>query len=360
MNRFSAPRFSRRNFLAGAGVAAVGVSLGTFAKKGWAEEAKKLNVYNWDTYIGQTTLQTFTDKTGIAVQYDLYANNEELFAKLKAGNPGYDVIFPSDYMVQTMIKLNMLMPVDHSKVPNLTNINPAKQFSDPGFNPGLKYGVPYMWGTIGIGYRKSKVETPKSWKVLFEDSSHAGKIALLADERDVLGLALKYLGFSVNSKSEAEVQKAKELLIKQKPNIKAFAPDSGQDMLLSGECDIVMEWNGDIISVMAEDSDLAYTVPDEGTIVWTDNVCIPTGAPHPENAHAFLNHILDAKVNAEIANTIKYATADKAAQAYIAKEDLENSAIYPPEEVVAKSEPLVDAGEFTPVYDKAWTEIQAA
>jgi len=360
MNRFSAPRFSRRNFLAGAGAAAVGVSLGTFAKKGWAEEAKKLNVYNWDTYIGQTTLQTFTDKTGVAVQYDLYANNEELFAKLKAGNPGYDVIFPSDYMVQTMIKLNMLMPVDHSKVPNLANINPAKQFSDPGFNPGLKYGVPYMWGTIGIGYRKSKVETPKSWKVLFEDSSHAGKIALLADERDVLGLALKYLGYSVNSKSEAEVQKAKELLIKQKPNIKAFAPDSGQDMLLSGECDIVMEWNGDIISVMAEDSDLAYAVPDEGTIVWTDNVCIPTGAPHPENAHAFLNHILDAKVNAEIANTIKYATADKAAQAYIAKEDLENPAIYPPEEVVAKSEPLVDAGEFTPVYDKAWTEIQAA
>jgi spermidine/putrescine transport system substrate-binding protein len=356
MNRFSAPRFSRRNFLAGAGVAAVGVSLGTFAKKGWAEEAKKLNVYNWDTYIGQTTLQSFTDKTGIAVQYDLYANNEELFAKLKAGNPGYDVIFPSDYMVQTMIKLNMLMPVDHSKVPNLANVNPAKQFSDPG----LKYGVPYMWGTIGIGYRKSKVETPKSWKVLFEDSSHAGKIALLADERDVLGLALKYLGYSVNSKSEAEVQKAKELLIKQKPNIKAFAPDSGQDMLLSGECDIVMEWNGDIISVMAEDGDLAYAVPDEGTIVWTDNVCIPTGAPHPENAHAFLNHILDAKVNAEIANTIKYATANKAAQAYIAKEDLENSAIYPPEEVVAKSEPLVDAGEFTPVYDKAWTEIQAA
>jgi spermidine/putrescine transport system substrate-binding protein len=360
MNRFSAPRFSRRNFLAGTGAAAVGVSLSTFAKKGWAEEAKKLNVYNWDTYIGQTTLQTFTDKTGIAVQYDLYANNEELFAKLKAGNPGYDVIFPSDYMIESMAKLNMLMAIDHSKIPNLANINPAKQFSDPAFNPGLKFGVPYMWGTIGIGYRKSKVQEPKSWKVLFEDSSHAGKIALLADMRSVLGIALIYLGYSINSTNEAEVQKAKELLIKQKPNIKAFAPDSGQDMLLSGECDLVMEWNGDIISVMAEDQDLAYVVPDEGTQVWTDNVCIPTGAPHPDNAHAFLNHLLDAQVNAEIANTIKYATADKAAQAYIAKEDLENPAIYPPEEVVAKSESLVDVGEFTPIYDKAWTEIQAS
>lgn len=360
MNRFSASRFSRRNFLAGAGAAAVGVSLSAYTKKGWAEEPKKLNVYNWDTYIGQTTLQTFTDKTGIAVQYDLYANNEELFAKLKAGNPGYDVIFPSDYMIETMTKLNMLMAIDHSKIPNMANINPAKQFSDPAFNPGLKYGVPYMWGTIGIGYRKSKVQEPTSWKALFEDTTHAGKIALLADARAVLGIALKYLGYSMNSTNEAEVQKAKELLIKQKPSIKAFAPDSGQDMLLSGECDLVMEWNGDIISVMAEDSDLAYSVPDEGTMVWTDNVCIPTGAPHPENAHMFLNHLLDAQVNAEIANTIKYATADKAAQAYIAKEDLENPAIYPPEEVIAKSESLVDVGEFTPVYDKAWTEIQAA
>jgi spermidine/putrescine transport system substrate-binding protein len=217
-----------------------------------------------------------------------------------------------------------------------------------------------MWGTIGIGYRKSKVQEPKSWKVLFDDSSHAGKIALLADMRSVLGIALVYLGYSINSTNEAEVEKAKELLIKQKPNIKAFAPDSGQDMLLSGECDLVMEWNGDIISVMAEDQDLAYVVPDEGTQVWTDNVCIPTGAPHPENAHAFLNHLLDAQVNAEIANTIKYATADKAAQAYVSKEDLNNPAIYPPEEVIAKSQSLADVGAFTPVYDKAWTEIQAA
>lgn len=360
MTRLARPRFTRRNFLAGAGAVAVGVSLGSFARKGWAEEEKKLNVYNWDTYIGETTLQSFTDKTGIQVQYDLYANNEELFAKLKAGNPGYDVIFPSDYMIETMIKLDMLVALDQSKIPNMANINPAKQFSDPVFNPGLKYGVPYMWGTIGIGYRKSKADEPKSWKVLFDDSSRAGRIALLADARAVLGMALKYLGYSMNSKNEAEVAKAKELLIKQKPNIKAFAPDSGQDMLLSGEVDLVMEWNGDIISVMQEDSDLAYAVPDEGTMVWTDNVCIPTGAPHPDNAHAFLNHVLDAQVNAEIANTIKYATANKAAQAFIAKEDLENPAIYPPEEVIAKSESLVDMGDFTPVYDKAWTEIQAA
>jgi len=357
MTMFPRSRFPRRRFLAGAGIAAIGV---TFGRNARSEEEKKLNVYNWDTYIGETTLQTFTDKTGVEVQYDLYANNEELFAKLKAGNPGYDVIFPSDYMVESMISLNMLEPVDHSKIPNLVNINPAKQFSDPSFNPGLKYGVPYMWGTVGIGYRKSKAPEPDSWGLLLDSDKYAGRIALLADARMVMGIALKYLGYSMNSKSEEEVNKARDLLIKQKPNIKAFAPDNGQDLLLSGEVDLVMEWNGDIISVMSEDDDIAYVVPKEGTNVWTDNVCIPVGAPHPENAHAFLNHILDKDVNAEIASTIHYATADKAAQALIPQEDLANPAIYPPEEVIAASESLTDVGDFTPVYDKAWTEVQAA
>jgi spermidine/putrescine transport system substrate-binding protein len=176
----------------------------------------------------------------------------------------------------------------------------------------------------------------------------------------VMGIALKYLGYSMNSRSEDEVNKARDLLIKQKPNIKAFAPDNGQDLLLSGEVDLVMEWNGDIISVMSEDEDIGYAVPKEGTNVWIDNVCIPVGAPHPENAHAFLNHILDKEVMAEIANTIHYATSNKAAQALLPAEDLANPAIYPPEEVIAASESLVDVGDFTPVYDKAWTEVQAA
>ena len=163
MTRSAFPRFSRRTFLKSAGIAAVGVSFAGTARRGWSQEEKRLNVYNWDTYIGETTLSSFTDATGIEVQYDLYANNEELFAKMQTGNPGYDVIFPSDYMVATMISRNMVEPIDHSKIPNLSNIDPDPNFTDPAFNPGLKYGVPYMWGTIGIGYRKSAVETPTSW-----------------------------------------------------------------------------------------------------------------------------------------------------------------------------------------------------
>ncbi len=358
MNRIKAGRVTRRDFLVGA--AAAGVAIGAHSRIARSAEEKKLNVYNWDTYIGETTLSTFTGSTGIEVQYDFYANNDELFAKLKAGNPGYDVIIPSDSYVADMISLDMLMAIDHGKIPNLKHIDSDPNFSNPPFNPGLKYGVPYLWGTIGIGYRKSKVENPDSWGLLLDSDKYSGRIALMADARSVMGLALKYLGFSMNSQNQAELDKARDLLIKQKVHIKTFAEDNGQDLLLSGECDIVMEWNGDIIHAAEEDDDVGYVVPKEGTQVWIDNVCIPVGAPHPENALLFLNHLLDPQVNAEIANTIKYATPNKAARELVSPEDLANPAIYPTPEVVARSESLVSVGEFTPAYDKAWTEVQAA
>jgi spermidine/putrescine transport system substrate-binding protein len=350
------PIVSRRRILRAAG--AVG-ALAALPHPAWAEEEKKLNFYNWDTYTGETTLQTFTEKTGVEVQLDLYANNEELYAKLKEGNPGYDVIVPSDYMVEIMRATDLLEKLDHGKIPNIANIEP--RFADPKYDPGMAHSLPYMWGTIGIGYRKSKVtEPPTSWKVLFDSDQYSGRIALLADQRAVLGLVLKYLGFSMNTTNPDEVAKARDLLIKQKPHIKAFAPDEGQNMLVAGDVDLVMEWNGDITQVMEEDEDIDYVVPGEGTNVWTDNVCIPKGAPHPENAHAFLNHIHDKEVNAEIANTIRYATANAAAKELVNPEDLANPRIYPPTEIVAKSESIVDLGDNTRLYDDAWTAVQAA
>ncbi len=349
---------TRRKFLKG--VTAFGVGM-TFAPQlVWGAEKKKLNLYNWDTYIGENTVSDFAKKFGMKVQYDLYANNEELFAKLKEGNPGYDVIWPSDYMVEALMAVDKLMPIDHSKLPNMKNIDPDPNFSDPGFNPGLKYGVPYMWGTMGIGYRKSKVnKPPTSWKVLFDSDEYSGRIAILTDPRATIGITLKYLGYKMNSVNPKEIAEARDLLIKQKKHVKAFCEDNGQDLLLSGEVDVVMEWNGDIVQVMAEDKDLAYVVPDEGTMVWMDNVCIPVGAPNPDNAHTFINYLLDAKVNAEIANFIHYGTANIAAKKYILKEDLANPAIYPPPEVIAKSEAVVDVGKDARLYDEAWVAIQA-
>ncbi len=346
--------FTRRQFLQSTGLAAVAVTLG--GRNAIASE--KLNVYNWDTYIGETTLKTFSESTGIEIQYDLYANLEEMFAKFQAGNPGYDIIFPSDYMIETMIAADMLVELDKSKIPNFANID--ENFLNPSFDPGCKYNIPYFWGSCGIGYRKSKVADVDSWKVLLDSDEYSGRMAMLADQRFVLGVALLYLGYSANTTNPDEINSARDLLIKAKKHLKGFVPDSGQDMLISGDVDVVMEWNGDILKVMEEDDDLTYTIPKEGTVIWVDGVCIPKDAPNIENAYQFLNHLHDPKVNAEVANTIHYATTNKAAREHVAEADLSNPAIYAPDEVVQRSQALADVGDALPLYDAAWTEVQAA
>lgn len=345
---------SRRRFVAGTiGVAAV---LPAAVRAGFAQ-SQQVNVYNWDTYIGETTIEDFTEATGIAVRYDLYASNDELFAKLREGNPGYDVIFPSNDYVERMIAADMLLPLDHGKIPNTANIDPA--FADPAFDPGRRFSLPYFWGTIGIGYRLSKA-SPEGWKDIFDSDRYAGRISLLNDS-SIIQVALKYLGHSVNSRDPQEIDEAAEVLIKAKPNIKAFAPDTGQDLLISGEVDLAMEWNGDILQVMEEDDDLSYVVPVEGGLLWEDTMCIPRGGPNPDNAHTWINYILEAEVHGAIASYIKYALPNQAAMAYIPEEDRTNPAIYPPREVLERCEVSVYKGEAVEsLYDDALTRVLAA
>ena len=351
-------RFSRRRFLAGTGAVAAGL---TFApKQGWSVEEAKLNFYNWDTYIGEDTLDDFKDASGIQVKMDLFADNDELFAKLKEGNPGYDVIVPTNDYVERMLTANMLLPINRSMITNFGNIDPA--FQDSQFDPGRKFSMPYMWGTQGIGYRKSAVEgVPDSWKHLFDSDQYAGRIALLGDATNCLGAALKYLGYSFNSNNPQEIKQAEEMLIKQKPHIKAFADDNGQDLLLSGEVDLTMEWNGDILQVMEEDDDISYVVPKEGAVLWQDCLCIPVGAPHPENAHKFINFILDAEAGAAIADFIYYATPNKAAKALLPDKYTKNPAIFPSDATIARCEPAIYLGEeVQTMYDTSWTRVLAA
>jgi len=354
------PRFrpDRRRLLQGGASAIAGLTfLPRFAL---SEEEKKLNLYNWDTYIGETTLADFDKATGIAVKMDLYADNDELFAKLKEGNPGYDVIVPTNDYVERMIKAGMLSPIDHGKIPNMSNIE--KKFQDAAFDSGRKFSIPYMWGTLGVGYRKSKADgVIDSWKPLLDSDKHAGKLSLLGDAQNVIGCTLKYLGYSFNSTDPAQIKQAEDLLINQKKNVKVFADDNGQDLLASGEVDLCMEWNGDVLQVMAEDEDLAYAVPTEGTLLWQDCMCIPKGAPHPENAHKFLNFVLDGQNGKIIVETIKYATANAAAKALMDTSYQINPAIFPSEEILAKCEPGIYVGEAAiKIRDEAWTRIQAA
>jgi spermidine/putrescine transport system substrate-binding protein len=358
MPLFPNGRLSRRRFLAGTGAVAAGISI--LPRQGWAAEEAQLNFYNWDTYIGETTLEDFKLASGVDVKMDLFADNDELFAKLKEGNPGYDVIVPSNDFVERMIKANMLMPLDHKMIPNKANLQSV--FLDAAFDPGRKFSMPYMWGTIGIGYRISKTDSvPDSWKWLLDSDRYKGKCALLSETASVLGIVFKYMGHGLNASNPKIIKAAEELLIRQKPNIKLFAPDNGQDLLLSGEVDLTMEWNGDILQVMEEDKDLSYVVPKEGSVVWEDTLAIASGAPHPENAHKFINFLLGAEVGAGVAKVIQYATPNAAAKALMPDSYSKNPAIYPSDETLGACEALVYQGpDVVRLYNDAWTRILSA
>ena len=353
------PKFRpNRRTLLGGGAALAGISL--MPRGALSADEKLVNFYNWDTYIGETTLDDFQDATGIEAKMDLFADNDELFAKFKEGNPGYDLIVPTNDYVERMIAAGMLDVLDYDKIPNISNLNP--NFRESEFDPGRKHSVAYMWGTIGLGFRKSAVEgVPSSWKWLYDSDKYAGKIALLGDGQNVIQHAVKYMGHSLNSTDPAHIKAAEEMLIAQKQNIKVFADDNGQDLLASGEVDLAQEWNGDLLQVMDEDDDVTFVVPDEGGLLWQDCLCIPKGAPHRDNAHALINFILDADAGAAIADFIYYATPNDAARAKLGDEYNKNPAIFPSEETLAKCEASIYQGEeVTRMYNDAWTRIQAA
>jgi spermidine/putrescine transport system substrate-binding protein len=330
---------TRRRFMGGA-VVAVAATVPALSRLARAQGGV-VSVYNWDTYIGETTVEDFTAATGLDVRYDLYGSNDELFARLREGNPGYDVIFPTNDNLERMIAAGMIEALDHAKIPNAANIDPA--FEHPPFDPGRAHSMPYFWGTVGIGYRSSKA-SPSSWADMFASEEHAGRIALL-QSRDTIDSALKYLGHSLNTDDPAHFEEAARLLIAAKPRIKAFAPDTGQDMLIAGEVDLALEYNGDILQVMAEDEDLAYVVPEEGALLWEDTMCIPTGAPNPDGAHAFINFILEGEVHGAIATFIQYPCPNAAAMDHIPEADRANPSIYPPREVLQRCESAVYKGE---------------
>lgn len=349
---------SRRAALAGMG--AVGVSLTIPDALKAASHAKKVNFYNWDTYIGENTLENFTKATGVEVQYDLYADNDELFAKLKNGNPGYDLIVPTNDYVERMIIADMLVPLDHSKIPNKANLDP--DFTNPAHDPGRKYTMPYMWGSIGIGYRKSAVSAePDSWAALLTSDEYAGRISLLGDGATNFQMCLKLMGKSLNDWSDENLAAAEAMLIAQKSRITAFAPDNGQDLLLAGEVDLCMEWNGDILQAMDEDDDIGFVIPKEGGLLWEDALCIPKDGPNPDGAHTLINFLLDAEVGRDLAEYIYYATPNAAAKALCSEEYTSNPAIFPPAAAVAKSEVSVFPGqEAIERIDAAWTRVKAA
>jgi spermidine/putrescine transport system substrate-binding protein len=357
----------RRSLLQALGVAAVGISFGGLAACSRTEgqklangEEARLNFYNWDTYIGEDTLSSFRSASGVDVTMDLFDSNDVLFAKFKAGNPGYDVIVPSNDFVERMVRADMLLPIDHSKVPNFTkNIEPA--FQDVVYDPGRKFSMPYTWLALGIGYRKSKVtNAPNSWKTLFDSDQYKGRIAWLSEAGDMFRLFGKYLGKSVNELNADDLRTIEAMMIRQKPNVKKFHEDDGQDLLLKGDCDLVLEYNGDIAQIMREDDDIGFIIPKEGSQLNSDNLCIPKGAPHPQNAHAFINYLLDAEVGKHISETILFPTPNAAAKALMAEDYRSNPVIFPTAQELSRCEYARFNPDLQSLYEEAFTRVRAS
>jgi spermidine/putrescine transport system permease protein len=322
-----------------------------------APAGRTLNVFIWSGYLPPETVKAFEARHAARVNLDLYDSLEALLAKMQAGNANYDVICPSNYAVEILLKQGLLRPLDRSALPNLVNVDPA--WLDRDFDPGNRHTVPYFTGTCGIAYRRSRVGEVDSWAALW-DPRWKGRILMLDDARETLGAALKRLGKSVNATDEASLREAQRLLLEQKPLVRAYDSASFEDALLAGDVWLAQGWNGEFARVMDLDPDIAYVVPREGSTTYLDSLAIPAGAPHPELAHAFLDFVMEGQVSAEICRSMRYTSPNRAALALLPPAIRDHPAIFPPPDVLARTELLRDIGPATLLYDRLWTEVKTA
>ncbi|MEK9937658.1 MAG: spermidine/putrescine ABC transporter substrate-binding protein [Ilumatobacter sp.] len=321
-----------------------------------------LYLYNWSEYIDPELKDAFAAQYGVEVIEDNYDSNEAMQPIVAAGNSGYDVIVPSDYMVSIMIEEGSIQPLNLDAIPNMSNL--AAEFSPPPYDPDGKYVAPYQWGTTGLGVDLTVMgeDTPRTWGLLFDPELSAnfdGRITLLNDPRETLGAALKYLGYSLNTTSESELDEAKALVADAVDRIAAFDSDQYDELLATGETAVAHGYSGNMLFAILEldnADDYTYFVPDEGGTIWTDNMAVPFDAPHPCTAHTFINFILDAENGAALTNWNLYASPNAAAEQYIDPEVLEDEIIYPSDR--SKLEFITDTGDFETKFSDALSEAK--
>lgn len=322
----------------------------------------KVYVYNWGEYIDEETLRMFEEETGIEVVYDEYETNEIMYPKVEAGASQYDVICPSDYMVRKMIDNDMLAELNWDNLPNAkANIGAQYYEQAEGFDPGNKYCVPYCWGTVGILYNTTMVDEPvTSWSILW-DEKYADNILMQESVRDLFMVALKELGYSMNSTDKQELEEAKDLLIKQAPLVQAYVIDQVRDKMIGGEAALGVIYSGEAIYTQRENPDLAYVIPEEGTNVWIDGWVIPKNAPNKENAEKFIDFMCRGDIALLNFEYITYSTPNTAAQALIEDEDIRNSKIaFPDLSKYNNLEVFSYLGEDAEaLYNELWKEVKS-
>ena len=288
----------------------------------------KVYVYNWGEYIDPETLDMFEKETGIQVIYDEFDTNETMYPKVEAGASNYDVVCPSDYMIQKMIDNDLLQELNWDNIPNArANIGAQYYEQSEAFDPGNRYAVPYCWGTVGILYNKTMVDEPvTSWSILW-DEKYADSILMQDSVRDLFMVGLKSLGYSMNSTDEKELNEAKDLLIQQKPLVQAYVIDQVRDKMIGNEAALGVIYSGEAIFTQRENPDLEYVIPKEGTNVWIDGWVIPKNAENVENAEKFIDFMCRGDIALLNFDYITYSTPNTAAQALIEDDDIRNSKI---------------------------------
>lgn len=355
-DRLSSGRVSRWTMASGA---AAGAMLLLFALGGQGHSARggELNIYIWSNYLPDEVISEFERRYDAKVNVELYDSNEALLAKLQSGGATYDLVVPSDYMVTILKAQGLLEEIDRDHLTSFSNLDP--QFTGLAYDPANQFSVPYMWGTTGIAYRKDKVAGPiASWAALW-DAGYKDRLSMLDDVRETLGATLKYMGKSLNSTEPREIAAAADLLIEQKPLVKAYDSGGFDQLLLSGDVWVAQAYSGQIAKAMSENSQIGYVIPKEGCTMFVDNLCIPRVARNRELAVAFINYVLEARVAAEIANGTGYSSPNLAARAFIRPDLLANEAAYPPRDALERCELIKEIGPAISLYDRYWTEVKS-
>lgn len=326
-----------------------------------AANSNSLVVYNWGEYIDPDILDQFEEETDISIIYDEFETNEIMYPKVETGAVVYDVICPSDYMIQKMIENDLLEPLDYDKIPNFSNIDPDYLKSAEQFDPGNRYCVPYCWGTVGILYNKTMVhETVDSWDILW-DEKYKDEILMQDSVRDAFAVALKRLGYSLNSTDSTELQEAADSLKEQKPLVQAYVVDQVRDKMIGNEAALGVIYSGEAIYTQRENPDLEYVIPKEGSNVWIDGWVIPKNAHHKENALKFLDFLCRPDIALKNFEYITYSTPNKAARALIEDDDIRNSTIaFPTGEMLKNCETYTYLGsDMDFEYNELWNEVKA-
>ena len=318
-------------------------------------------VYNWGEYLDPEVLTIFEEETGIKVVYDEFETNEVMYPKVEAGATAYDVICPSDYMIQKMIENDLLAEINFGNIPNIKNIGTQYMEQSKEFDPENKYSVPYCFGTVGILYNKTMVDGPiDSWSVLW-DEKYADNILMQDSVRDAFMVALKLNGYSMNSLNKEELETAKDALIAQKPLVQAYVIDQVRDKMIGDEAAIGVIYSGEAIYTQRENENLEYVIPKEGTNVWIDSWVIPKNAPNKENAEKFINFICREDIALMNFEYITYSTLNTAAQALIEDEEIKNSPIAFPD--LSQYENLETfqylGSEGDELYNNLWKEVKS-